>query len=227
VEMKTGRRLWDKHPHVRGGDELTFGERAADVMRGAFGSWVFVGAFLLAMAVWMVVNTTALRNSAFDRYPYILLNLMLSMMAGLQGALILIAAKRADRVAAEQALHHYGQTAAIKDLQDQQMLILNELKRLNESSHGRPLYGPEPGDGVVGLGEVVGNVSPDQERAGRRPGGTMSDRIKRSPAGRRGISRSGNVARSQAAICSGLHSSSSMAWMQARMENAPPDPATI
>lgn len=166
MEMKTGRRLWDKHPHVRSEDELTFGERAADVMRGAFGSWVFVGAFLLAMAVWMVVNTTALRNSAFDRYPYILLNLMLSMMAGLQGALILIAAKRADRVAAEQALHHYGQTAAIKDLQDQQMLILNELKRLNESSHGRPLYGPEPGDGVVGLGEVVGNVPPDQERAG-------------------------------------------------------------
>jgi uncharacterized membrane protein len=60
-----------------------------------------------------------LGRSGFDKYPYILLNLCLSMMAGLQGALILIAAKRADRVAAEQATAHYAETAKLDALQTQ------------------------------------------------------------------------------------------------------------
>ena len=139
MNLKTGRRLWDRHPSVRSHDDLTFGERSADVMRNAFGSWAFVGAFLGFMAVWMLVNTVFLGSRGWDKYPYILLNLSLSMMAGLQGALILIAAKRADRVSAEQALHHYDQTTAIKDLQDAQMLILSELRQLNERHDGSSL----------------------------------------------------------------------------------------
>lgn len=111
----SGRRLWTVHPHVRTGTQLTFGEKAADVMRNAFGSWAFVGSFLTFMALWMVLNTVVL-HGGFDKYPYILLNLSLSMMAGLQGALILIAAKRADRVAAEQALAHYTETSKIDEL---------------------------------------------------------------------------------------------------------------
>lgn len=107
---------WHGHPHVRSGDQLTFGERAADVMRNAFGSWTFVGSFLLFMTVWIAVNSFMLRSAAFDKYPYILLNLSLSMMAGLQGALILIAAKRADRISAEQALAHYAETGKIEAL---------------------------------------------------------------------------------------------------------------
>ena len=114
--VSDARPLWYRHPHVRTGDQLTFGERAADVMRAAFGSWAFVGAFLVFMAIWMVANSVLLRGSAWDAYPYILLNLCLSMMAGLQGALILIAAKRADRVAAEQAMAHYAETAKLDDL---------------------------------------------------------------------------------------------------------------
>lgn len=112
----SGGNLWKRHPHVRTENELTFGERAADVMRNAFGSWTFVAVFLGFMAVWMLVNTVLLPSHAWDRYPYILLNLALSMMAGLQGALILIAAKRADRVAAEQAIAHYGETSKIDGL---------------------------------------------------------------------------------------------------------------
>ncbi len=74
------------------------------------GSWPFVFGFLLVMAGWAATNTfffvRVLHHKAFDPYPYILLNLFLSMLAGLQGAILLIAAKRADQVAAEQALHH-------------------------------------------------------------------------------------------------------------------------
>lgn len=106
---------WRHHPHVRSGTDLTFGERAADVMRNAFGSWAFVGSFLLFMAAWIALNVK-LAGGAFDKFPFILLNLGLSMMAGLQGALILIAAKRSDRVAAEQALAHYTETSKLDDL---------------------------------------------------------------------------------------------------------------
>lgn len=116
---QSGGPLWQRHPHVRTGSQLTFGERAADIMRNAFGSWAFVGGFLLFMASWMVLNSVLLSHGGFDKYPWILLNLGLSMMAGLQGALILIAAKRADRVQAEQAMAHYAETRKLDQLQTQ------------------------------------------------------------------------------------------------------------
>lgn len=114
-------RHWHNHPGVRTGDQLTVGERAADHMRNSMGSWPFVFGFLAIMAVWAIVNSVfylggSAEQHGFDPYPYILLNLALSMMAGLQGALILIAAKRADRVAAEQATAHYAETSKLDEL---------------------------------------------------------------------------------------------------------------
>lgn len=94
---------WAGHPAVRSGKQLTRGERAADVMRSGMGSWAFVGAFTLFMAVWMGFNG----KHGFDAYPFILLNLMLSTLAGLQGAILLIAAKRADQISSELAQHAY------------------------------------------------------------------------------------------------------------------------
>jgi len=103
---------WDTHPGVRSGEQLTLGERAADTMRNSMGSWAFVGGFLVFMGVWAVVNSVfwlggSGQKHGFDPYPYILLNLMLSMMAGLQGAILLIAAKRSDQIASELAQHDY------------------------------------------------------------------------------------------------------------------------
>ncbi len=112
------------------------------------------------MAVWMVANSLFLRGSAWDRYPYILLNLCLSMMAGLQGALILIAAKRADRIAAEQATSHYAETARLDELQcannemtgriEQAVQLLDEIHRhvsaLSPLSGNFPPGGPPPGE---------------------------------------------------------------------------------
>jgi uncharacterized membrane protein len=97
---------WHAHPSVRSQGELTRGERAADKMRNGMGSWGFVFAALAFLAVWMVFN--ALRgHSAFDAYPFILLNLVLSCLAAMQGAILLIAAKRSDQVSAELAQHDY------------------------------------------------------------------------------------------------------------------------
>ena len=101
---------WTPLPGVRTGTELTKGERAADWVRNKMGSWGFVAGFMGAMLIWAFLNSYAIlrlfHHKAFDPYPYILLNLMLSTLAGLQGAILLIAAKRADAIAAEQALSH-------------------------------------------------------------------------------------------------------------------------
>lgn len=98
------RRLWDFHPGVRSQNELTMGERAADRLRNGMGSWAFVFVALLFLATWMAFN----RNTGFDPYPFILLNLLLSCVAALQGAVLLIAARRADQISAELALHDYN-----------------------------------------------------------------------------------------------------------------------
>ncbi|HEV2360295.1 MAG TPA: DUF1003 domain-containing protein [Acidimicrobiales bacterium] len=110
--------LWHLHPGVRSGSQLTLGERAADKMRNAMGSWPFVFTFFGIMIAWAVINTVVLQrvvhHKSFDPYPYILLNLFLSMLAGVQAAALLIAAKRADAIASEIALHTEKNTDDIK-----------------------------------------------------------------------------------------------------------------
>nr|WP_218917490.1 DUF1003 domain-containing protein [Luteipulveratus mongoliensis] len=76
------------------------------------GSWPFVFVFLMAMAVWAWFNS----DDGFDPYPFILLNLFLSMVAGLQGAILLISAKRADSISSEVALHTLANTARLQQL---------------------------------------------------------------------------------------------------------------
>lgn len=92
-----------KHPHIRSGDQLTRGERAADTVRNGMGSWPFVFTALVLLAIWMAYNG----RHGFDPFPFILLNLLLSCLAAMQGAILLIAAKRADQIAGELALHTY------------------------------------------------------------------------------------------------------------------------
>jgi uncharacterized membrane protein len=160
--VQSGGSLWRRHPQVRAGSQLTFGERSADVMRNAFGSWAFVGSFLTFMAVWMVANTLLLGHSAWDKYPYILLNLCLSMMAGLQGALILIAAKRADRVSAEQAVAHYAETDKLDQLQTLNNAMtgrIEEATKLLAEIHRH----------VTALSPLAGEFTQDEEDAGGKP----------------------------------------------------------
>ena len=94
---------WNSHPAVPTGDQLTLGERAADKMRNGMGSWAFVFGALAFLAAWMLYN----RNVGFDKYPFILLNLVLSCLAAMQGAILLIAAKRSDQVASQLAEHDF------------------------------------------------------------------------------------------------------------------------
>ncbi len=95
--------VWHHHPAVRTGEKLTRGERAADVLRNGMGSWGFVFGAMIFLVGWMIGN----RNVGFDKYPFILLNLILSCLAAMQGAILLIASKREDQISSELAKHDY------------------------------------------------------------------------------------------------------------------------
>ena len=108
------------------------GERAADRMRNVMGSWPFVFGFFTVMIIWAVVNTVLIRHllhhKGFDPYPYILLNLFLSMLAGVQAAALLIAAKRADAIASEIAIHTEKNTEELKALMQENTTLTMQVK---------------------------------------------------------------------------------------------------
>jgi uncharacterized membrane protein len=131
--MSEQRETW----HAAHKATLTRGERAADVMRNSMGSWRFVAGFIAFMMVWAGLNSWILASQAWDAYPYILLNLFLSMLAGLQGAILLIAAKRQDAIAAAMAQHDYDTNMKAKEeierlttINNEQLEILRELRSL-------------------------------------------------------------------------------------------------
>ena len=133
-------RKWHKHPAVRTGDQLTLGERAADRMRNGMGSWPFVFAFFGFMIVWAIANSVfhlggVNGRHGFDPYPYILLNLFLSMLAGIQAAALLIAAKRADQVASEIAVHTEKNTDDIKTLLQVNTELTEAVQALTKEVH--------------------------------------------------------------------------------------------
>ena len=114
TDTRPARSPWSRHPAFKD-KQLTVGERAADHVRNGMGSWPFVFGFLGSMAVWAIVNGVmgiggSNGKKGFDPYPFILLNLFLSMVAGLQGAILLIAAKRADSISSELAMHTFNNT---------------------------------------------------------------------------------------------------------------------
>jgi uncharacterized membrane protein len=85
---------------------LTFGQRLADKVATFGGSWTFIMIFGAILLSWVLLNSIILarRNNAFDPYPYILLNLFLSMLASIQAPIILMSQRRQslrDRLNAE------------------------------------------------------------------------------------------------------------------------------
>ena len=76
----------------------THGQRAADAVASFGGSWTFVGLFAATMLLWVGLNAYLLidRGRTFDPYPYILLNLFLSMLAAIQAPVIMMSQNRQD-----------------------------------------------------------------------------------------------------------------------------------
>jgi len=72
----------------------TLASRMADMIAEFGGSWKFIGASATLLVSWMIFNTWVLRDAAFDPSPYILLNLVLGIMGGLQAPIILMSQNR-------------------------------------------------------------------------------------------------------------------------------------
>jgi uncharacterized membrane protein len=88
---------------------LTLGQRLADRIAAFVGSWTFILIFVCLLVSWVVLNTFILTRSgkAFDVYPYILLNLFLSMVAALQAPLIMMSQNRQAAKDRVDAAHDY------------------------------------------------------------------------------------------------------------------------
>ncbi len=121
---------WHEQHH----EDLTPGQRAADGLRNGMGSWTFISLFIAFMVVWAMIN---LAVKAWDPYPFILLNLFLSMLAGLQGAILLIAAKRQDAIAAALAQHDYETNLAAKEEIEELMAINHRQLEMLSELHAR------------------------------------------------------------------------------------------
>jgi len=110
-ERKVARHLATKTPIARNtsqefAGQLTFGQRLADRVAAFGGSWTFISLFGAVLLFWIALNWFLLLrlNSTFDPYPYILLNLVLSMLAAIQAPVILMSQNRQanrDRLDAE------------------------------------------------------------------------------------------------------------------------------
>src|ERR1700746_13773 len=85
----------NRHPNDVIEKDATFGERGADVVAGFWGSWTCIITFSVALAIYMTIDA-ALGKKAWDPYPYILLNLFLSMLAAVQAPSIMMSTNRRD-----------------------------------------------------------------------------------------------------------------------------------
>ncbi len=74
-------------------EKTTFGQRLADGLARVAGSWAFILSFTLFLLLWIMVNILLIQK-AFDPYPFILLNLMLSCLAALQAPIIMMSQNR-------------------------------------------------------------------------------------------------------------------------------------
>jgi uncharacterized membrane protein len=88
-------------------DEASLGQRAADAVSRFGGSWGFIALFALVLVSWVLLNSFILVQKAFDPFPYILLNLFLSMLASIQAPVILMSQNRQGEKDRINAQHDY------------------------------------------------------------------------------------------------------------------------
>ena len=87
-------------------EDYTFGAKAADKIAKFAGSWTFIIIFIFCLVTWMIINTK-LKNKAFDPYPFILLNLVLSCVAAIQAPLIMMSQNRQEEKDRQRAQEDY------------------------------------------------------------------------------------------------------------------------
>jgi uncharacterized membrane protein len=102
IERVAKRVAISRDPHAEADKAMTFGDRLADQVASFGGSWKFLILFAVFIAAWVLLNSVMLVGG-FDPYPYILLNLFMSMLASIQAPVIMMSQNRLavkDRLAA-------------------------------------------------------------------------------------------------------------------------------
>ena len=115
--------------------KYTFGQRAADTIAKFAGSWAFIFSFAGVLVLWMVVNAI-LATKAFDPYPFILLNLVLSCVAAIQAPLIMMSQNRQEEKDRRRAENDYKVNLKteimIEDLYDKVNAILAKQSQIEK-----------------------------------------------------------------------------------------------
>ncbi len=108
LEHILARRRISQNVNETYGDQMSFGDRLADKVAAFGGSWTFIILFFLVLMAWVLTNTALLgKLGAFDPYPFIFLNLVLSMIAAVQAPIIMIVAEPAGRKGPTNGRHDY------------------------------------------------------------------------------------------------------------------------
>ena len=120
-------------------EKYTLGQRAADSIAKFAGSWAFIFSFSGVLILWMVVNVL-LAARAFDPYPFILLNLVLSCVAAIQAPLIMMSQNRQEEKDRRRAENDYKVNLKteimIEDLYDKVNAILAKQSALERQARG-------------------------------------------------------------------------------------------
>ena len=82
----------DKHWHAQHAESLTFGQKVADIFASGMGSWTFIITQSIILIVWVILNVIG--PDRWDIYPFILLNLMLSLQAAYAAPIIMVSQNR-------------------------------------------------------------------------------------------------------------------------------------
>ena len=115
----------------------TFGQKAADAIAKFAGSWAFIFSFTGVLILWMAANAL-LASKAFDPYPFILLNLVLSCIAAIQAPLIMMSQNRQEEKDRRRAENDYKVNLKteimIEDLYDKVNIILAKQTELEKKT---------------------------------------------------------------------------------------------
>jgi uncharacterized membrane protein len=106
LERAVQRRTLSEDPN-RQLQAATLGERVADRVARLGGSWTFIALFLVFLLGWTLVNYALPASRSFDPYPFIFLNLLLSMVAALQAPIIMMSQNRQSAKDRQMAAHDY------------------------------------------------------------------------------------------------------------------------
>jgi uncharacterized membrane protein len=107
IVIQAARRLaMAQDPNRKFDSEATLGDRLADRVARFGGSWTFIIAFLVFLGAWALLNSLA-RSDAVDPYPFVFLNLILSMLAAIQAPIIMMSQNRQAYKDRRMATHDY------------------------------------------------------------------------------------------------------------------------